>query len=139
MPQGEYMERWRKQHGKRFDHDERARKRAAREGHAASDRAQNLRGLRAKLYAEKRRKEKIQMKQKIKAHETRNVKSKEPAEPATDAVPAYLLDRSSEKNAKQLSSAIKQKRNEKAARFSVPIPKVKGISEGEYLGPSSEH
>ncbi|PVH98134.1 ribosome biogenesis protein NSA2 [Periconia macrospinosa] len=129
MPQNEYIERFQKQHGKRFDYDERKRKREAREGHAASKRAQNLRGLRAKLYAEKRRKEKIQLKKTIRAHEERNVKSKEPAEPATEALPQYLLDRGSEKNAKALSSAIKQKRNEKAARFSVPLPKVKGISE----------
>lgn len=37
------------------------------------------------------------------------------------------------------SSQIKNKRAEKAARFSVPIPKVKGISEEElfkvYVGP----
>jgi ribosome biogenesis protein NSA2 len=44
-----------------------------------------------------------------------------------------LLDRSSEKNAKALSSAIKQKRSEKAARFSVPLPKVRGISEEEIF------
>ena len=73
------------------------------------------------------------MKQKIRAHEERNVKSNEAPEPATDALPAYLLDRSNEKNAKALSSAIKQKRNEKAARFSVPLPKVKGISEEEMF------
>jgi ribosome biogenesis protein NSA2 len=65
--------------------------------------------LRAKLHAEKRRKEKIVLKQQIRAHETRNVKSSEPAEPATEALPSYLLDRSNEKSAKALSSAIKQK------------------------------
>lgn len=51
------------------------------------------------------------MKQKIRAHEERNVKSNEAPEPATEALPSYLLDRSSEKNAKALSSAIKQKRS----------------------------
>ena len=120
-------------HGKRLDHDERKRKRIAREGHDGSKKAQNYRGLRAKLYAEKRRKEKIQMKKTIRAHEERNVKTSEPAEPSTEALPQYLLDRSNEKNAKALSSAIKQKRNEKAARFSVPLPKVKGISEEEMF------
>lgn len=73
------------------------------------------------------------MKKQIRAHEERNVKNSEPAEPATEALPQYLLDRSNEKNAKALSSAIKQKRNEKAARFSVPLPKVKGISEEEMF------
>ena len=63
----------------------------------------------------------------------RNVKSSEAAEPSTTPLPQYLLDRSSEKNAKALSSAIKQQRNEKAARFSVPLPKVKGISEEEMF------
>lgn len=120
-------------HGKRLDHDERKRKKLAREGHDGSKKAQNYRGLRAKLYAEKRRKEKIQMKKTIRAHEERNVKTSEPAEPSTEALPQYLLDRSNEKNAKALSSAIKQKRNEKAARFSVPLPKVKGISEEEMF------
>ncbi|KAF2797617.1 TGF-beta-inducible nuclear protein-like protein 1 [Melanomma pulvis-pyrius CBS 109.77] len=133
MPQNEYMERFAKQHGKRFDHDERKRKRIAREGHDASYKAQNFRGLRAKMYAETRRKEKIQMKQQIRAHEQRNLKSNEPAEPSSEPLPQYLLDRSNETNAKALSSAIKQKRNEKAARFSVPLPKVKGISEEEMF------
>ncbi|KAF1946227.1 TGF-beta-inducible nuclear protein 1 [Clathrospora elynae] len=133
MPQNEYIERHTKLHGKRLDADERQRKRIAREGHNDSKKAQNYRGLRAKLYAEKRRKEKIQMKQKIRAHEERNVKSNEPAEPSTEALPSYLLDRSNENNAKALSSAIKQKRNEKSARFSVPIPKVKGVSEAEMF------
>lgn len=61
MPQNEYIERHIKQHGRRLDHEERTRKRAAREAHNAGEKAQNLRGLRAKLYQEKRRKEKIQV------------------------------------------------------------------------------
>jgi len=133
MPQNEYMERFAKQHGKRLDHDERKRKRQAREGHAGSEKAQNYRGLRAKLYQEKRRKEKIQMKKQIRAHEERNVKSSEAAEPSNTPLPAYLLDRSNEQNAKALSSAIKNKRAEKAAKFSVPLPKVRGIAEEEMF------
>lgn len=133
MPQNEYMERFAKQHGKRLDHDERKRKRQAREGHAGSEKAQNYRGLRAKLYQEKRRKEKIQMKKQIRAHEERNVKSSEATEPSNTPLPAYLLDRSNEQNAKALSSAIKNKRAEKAAKFSVPLPKVRGIAEEEMF------
>ena len=127
------MERFRKLHGRRLDHEERLRKRTAREGHEASEKAQNLRGLRAKMHAEKRHKEKIQMKKAIRAHEERNVKSapgdKEPSNP----VPSYLLDRSNPSSAKALSSAIKNKRSEKAARFAVPLPKVRGISEEEMF------
>jgi hypothetical protein len=50
--------------------------------------------------------EKIQLKKTIRAHEERNVKSDGPAEPSTEALPSYLLDRSNEKNAKALSSAM---------------------------------
>jgi ribosome biogenesis protein NSA2 len=87
MPQNEYIERHTKRFGKRLDHDEKARKKQAREGHAASARAQNLRGLRAKLYAESRRKEKIQLKKTIRSHEERNIKSSAPAAPTTEANP----------------------------------------------------
>jgi ribosome biogenesis protein NSA2 len=133
MPQNEYIERWQKLHGKRLDHDERKRKREAREAHKASSRAQNFRGLRAKLYAEGRRKEKIQMKKKIKAHEERNVKSAAPPQDSKEALPEYLLDRTQGQSAKALSSQIKAKRAEKAAKFAVPLPKVRGISESEIF------
>ena len=73
------------------------------------------------------------MKKQIRQREESKVKSSEPAEPSSEPLPQYLLDRSNEKNAKALSSQIKQKRNEKAARFSVPLPKVKGISEEEMF------
>ncbi|KAK2758776.1 Ribosome biogenesis protein [Arachnomyces sp. PD_36] len=134
MPQNEYIERFQKQHGKRLDHEERTRKRAAREGHKQSQNAQNFRGLRAKLYQKKRHNEKIQMKKRIRAQEERNTKSSDgPAEPSQTPLPNYLLDRSEAKNAKALSSAIKDKRAEKAAKFAVPLPKVKGISEEEMF------
>ncbi|KAL3493659.1 ribosomal protein S8e/ribosomal biogenesis NSA2 [Aspergillus germanicus] len=133
MPQNEYIERWTKQHGKRLDHDERVRKREAREAHKQSKHAQNLRGLRAKLYQQKRHAEKIQMRKRIKAQEEKNVKSSAPSEPSKTPLPQYLLDRSQATNAKALSSAIKDKRTEKAAKFAVPLPKVKGISEEEMF------
>lgn len=73
------------------------------------------------------------MKKQMRAHEERNVKAApEESEPG-EAVPAYLLDRSNPQSAKALSSAIKNKRAEKAARFSVPLPKVRGISEEEMF------
>lgn len=131
-PQNEYMERWRKLHGRRLDHEERTRKKAAREGHKASQDAQNLRGLRAKLHQKKRHNEKIQMKKAIKAHEERNIKTADEKEPSTP-LPSYLLDRTNPSTAKALSSAIKNKRAEKAAKFSVPLPKVRGISEEEMF------
>ncbi|KAI1339540.1 ribosomal protein S8e [Xylariaceae sp. FL0016] len=130
MPQNEYMERHAKLHGKRLDHEERARKREARESHKASEKAQNLRGLAAKQYAQKRHKEKIQMRKQIKAMEEKNVQGASDKDPSTP-LPNYLLDRSNPTQAKSLSSAIKNRRSEKSARFAVPLPTVKGISEEE--------
>ncbi|MCJ1446010.1 MAG: Ribosome biogenesis protein [Stictis urceolatum] len=132
MPQNEYIERFQKQHGRRLDHEERKRKRLAREGHKQSENAQTLTGLRAKLYQKKRHLEKIQMKKQIRAHEERDTKSSVPSE-SKEALPEYLIDRSNVANAKVLSSAIKNKRAEKAAKFAVPLPKVRGISEEEMF------
>ena len=152
MPQNEYIERHTKLHGKRFvlwipqplsaspltiprrlDHDERVRKRTAREAHKVAKDSQNFTGLRAKLYQKKRHHEKIQMKKQIRQKEESNVKSAGPQEPSSTPLPQYLLDRSQPANAKALSSAIKNKRKEAAAKFSVPLPKVKGISEEEMF------
>jgi len=133
MPQNEYIEKFQKEHGKRLDHEERTRKRTAREAHRVSKKSQEFTGLRAKLYQKTRRNEKIQMKKAIRAHEEKNVKSAGPAEPSSTPLPQYLLDLSQPNQAKSLSSQIKNKRNEKAAKFSVPLPKVKGISEEEMF------
>lgn len=72
------------------------------------------------------------MRKRIKAQEEKNVKSST-EEQSKNPVPAYLLDRSNATNAKALSSAIKDRRNEKAAKFAVPVPKVRGISEEEMF------
>jgi ribosome biogenesis protein NSA2 len=44
-----------------------------------------------------------------------------------------LLDREGQKDAKALSTAIKQKRKDKAAKYAVPLPKVRGIAEDEMF------
>jgi hypothetical protein len=62
MPQNEHMELHRKRHGERMDAEERARKRVAREVHKRSEFAQKVHGIRAKLYHQKRFKEKATMK-----------------------------------------------------------------------------
>lgn len=73
------------------------------------------------------------MKKQIRAHEQRNVKSAGPSEPSSTPLPQYLLDRTQPTTAKALSSAIKNKRAEKAAKFSVPLPRVRGIAEEEMF------
>ncbi len=49
------------------------------------------------------------------------------------AVPAYLLDRENVSRAKILSNTVKQKRKEKAGKWTVPIPKVKPIADDEMF------
>ena len=71
------------------------------------------------------------MRKKIKAHEERNVKTKDVDALPEGALPAYLLDREGTNNAKALSSALKDKRKDKAGKFAVPLPKVRGIAEDE--------
>jgi len=133
MPQNEYIEESIKRYGRRFDHEERTRKKEAREVHKTSATAQKLHGIKAKIYNKKRHNEKIQMKKTIKAHEEKKAKTTAPHALQDGAVPAYLLDRSSQSSAKVLSNMVKQKRKEKAGKWSVPLPKVRGIAEDEMF------
>eukprot|EP01134_Creolimax_fragrantissima_P000157 CFRG0157T1 len=133
MPQNEYIELAQKRHGKRLDHDERKRKREARSVHEQSAKAQKLFGLKAKLYNKKRHSEKVQMKKTLKMHDERTNKHKDDEAVPDGAVPAYLLDREGQSRAKVLSNMIKQKRKEKAGKWNVPIPKVKGVAENEVF------
>jgi len=133
MPQNEYIEQAQKRHGRRLDHFERKRKREAREVHERANKAQKLHGLKAKLYNKQRHTEKIQMKKTIAMHEERSNKHKAEGPAAEGAVPAYLLDREVQTRAKVLSNTIKQKRKEKAGKWNVPVPAVRGISESEVF------
>ena len=134
MPQQEHIELAWKRHGKRFDHDERARKKEARGNHLNSAIAKKLRGLKAKQFSKKRYQEKAAMKKQIKQHAERLNKHKvAEAKDEGDAVPAYLLEREGMSHAKVLSNSIKQKRKEKAGKWNVPIPKVKPVSEDEVF------
>ncbi|XP_011500987.1 PREDICTED: ribosome biogenesis protein NSA2 homolog [Ceratosolen solmsi marchali] len=132
MPQNEYIERHRKLYGRRLDYEERKRKREARVPHKLSEKAKNLRGIKAKLFNKERHNEKIQMKKKIKAYEETNIKKSEQLVPE-GALPVYLLDRNIRSRAKVLSNMVKQKRKEKAGKWDVPIPKVKAQSDLEVF------
>ena len=123
MPQNEYMERRRKLHGRRMDAPERERKKAAREVHKRSQFAQKVHGIRAKLYHEKRFKEKAAMKKTIKMHEERNNKHANDDEVPDGAVPAYLLDREGVSRAKVLSNTVKQIARRRRASGRCPCPR----------------
>lgn len=66
-------------------------------------------------------------------HEERTNKHGNDQEAEKGAVPAYLLDRENVTRAKVLSNSVKQKRKEKAGKWTVPIPKVNPISDAEMF------
>jgi ribosome biogenesis protein NSA2 len=109
------------------------RKREARAVHHASATAQKTFGIKAKLLHAKRHAEKVQLKKTLKVHDERNAKQSDNSNVPEGALPTYLLDRENEKNAKTLSTAIKQKRKDQAAKYAVPLPKVRGIAEEEIF------
>ena len=61
MPQNEHIELHRKRHGRRLDHEERKRKKEAREPRVRAANAKKLRGLKAKIYNKKRFSEKVRI------------------------------------------------------------------------------
>jgi ribosome biogenesis protein NSA2 len=75
--------------------------------------------FRAKLYNKRRQNEKIQMKKTIKSHQEKETKQRQ--EVPEGALPPYLLDREKQSRAKILSNTIKQKRKEKAVKYSIKI------------------
>jgi len=134
MPQGDYIEYWRKKHGYRFDYAERLRKKEARAGKVLAQKAQRLRGMRAKLFHQQRFREKAAMRKKILMHEEKIAKQVAPEHaPDGAAIPPYLMDRQSVNKAKVLSNMVKQKRKEKAGKWQVPLPKVRAIPESELF------
>ena len=77
---------------------------------------------------------KVQMKKTIKAFDKKKTEgTQEKVDINEGAVPAYLLDRKDRTEGKALSQQVKQKRQDKAAKFNVPIPKVKMQSENEVF------
>jgi len=135
MPQNEHIEEHIRRHGYRLDHHEKKRKKEARAAHERSAFAQKVKGLRAKLYHKKRHSEKIEMKKKIAMHEEKKNKHESEEPISKGAIPSYLMDRKNVSAAKVLSNSVKQKRKEKAGKWDVPLPKVRGIPEDEVFKP----
>jgi len=133
MPQNEHIEQAIKRHGRRFDHEERTRKREARMVHKRAEFAQKVHGLRAKQFNKKRYAEKATMKKTLAMHEEKSSKHKNKDTVEPGAMPAYLLDREETSRAKVLSNTIKQKRKEKAGKWNVPIPKVAPVTEADMF------
>ncbi|ORD98413.1 NSA2 [Hepatospora eriocheir] len=129
MSQNNFVEQHIKEYGRALDYEEKLLKKEAREEKKIAKQSKTLIGLKAKIFKKKRHAEKIQLK-KNEIFKEKKVKDKEVIE--TEGLPAYLLDRQNE--GKKLNDKIKQRRQDKASKFSVPIAKVEGKSQKEIFG-----
>lgn len=130
MPQNNFVEQKVKEAGRRLDHAVRVEKHRAREGRRIGKAARELHGKAAILFQQKRRKEKIQLKKEQKMAE-RTEKKCADGGIAAGAIPSYLLDREKQAAVQEIKIQTKDKRQEKAGKFNVPLPKVRGVSETE--------
>ena len=92
-----------------------------------------MHGLKGKLHAKLRYKEKVKMRKNMKAHEEKDATVANQKKVEDGAVPAYLLDRNEVNRTKVLSNMIKQKRKEKAGKWKVPIDKVRPLTDDEMF------
>jgi ribosome biogenesis protein NSA2 len=76
-----------------LDHEERKRKKEAREVHRRAEFARKAIGIKGKMFAKKRHAEKAQMKKTIAMHEEKDSKKKAEDGAPQNALPAYLLER----------------------------------------------
>lgn len=132
MPQNEYVEDAIRRYGRPLNYEIRKAKKEARQEKVIAKKVTTLTGIKAKLFKKKLQAEKIQLKKNMKIKEAKNIEVK--TENTSEALPAFLLDRDINEQAKEINSKIKQKRKEKAAKYTVPIAKVEGLSEAEVFG-----
>ncbi|KAI5169591.1 ribosome biogenesis protein NSA2 [Pancytospora epiphaga] len=132
MPQNDYVEQSIRLYGRELNYEVKKAKKEARREALTSKQATTLTGMKAKLFHKKLAAEKIQLKKNKKITESKLCTKK--VEPDTCALPAYLLDREMEEQTRELSSKIKQNRKDKAAKYTVPIAKVEGLSQAEVFG-----
>lgn len=119
------------------------RKKEARAAHDHSRLVRKMHGLRAIMHNAKRYKEKSAMRKewalerevmrRIKMHEERTNKHATTDATPEGALPTYLLDREGVSRSKILSNTVKQKRKEKAGKWTVPVPKVSPIADAEMF------
>eukprot|EP00172_Hildenbrandia_rubra_P004431 Plantae.Rhodophyta-Hildenbrandia_rubra.ctg8969.p2 GENE.Plantae.Rhodophyta-Hildenbrandia_rubra.ctg8969~~Plantae.Rhodophyta-Hildenbrandia_rubra.ctg8969.p2 ORF type:complete len:261 (-),score=63.51 Plantae.Rhodophyta-Hildenbrandia_rubra.ctg8969:1632-2414(-) len=133
MPQNDYIEEHIRRYGYRPDHHEKRRKFEARAGRRRGREAQKLTGIKAKIHNRRRFKEKATMKKTINMHFEKDKTKVDKSQTPEGAVPAYLLDREAQVRSKVLSNTLKQKRKEKAGKWAVPLPKVRGIADDEMF------
>lgn len=130
MPQNNYVEEAIKRSGRREDAIFRKEKHEARECKRISRMSRQLFGIKARIFHQRRRVEKIQLKkEKIQAERKQKVVAEEVI--ADGAIPAYLLDREKQAAIQAVTTQLKEQRQNKAGKNVVPLPQVRGISETE--------
>lgn len=129
MPQNDYIEEFIKKHGHKFNYAEKKRKKKEREKNATKRLAQSLKGIKAKIFAQKQRVAKIEERRKVRvqAAATGGCVAAGPGV----AIPGFLMDRDASRDVPDLNSRVKEQRREMRARYSVPVPRVQGMSEME--------
>ncbi|KAI5150086.1 ribosome biogenesis protein NSA2 [Enteropsectra breve] len=132
MSQNDHVEQSLKIYGRAIDYEIKEAKKAVRSAKLKASKSQILTGMKAKLHHKKLYAEKVQLKkqQKVKAA----CRVEKPQDKDTSALPIYLQDREIHEHGKELSSKLKQKRQEKAAKYTVPVAKVEGVSEADVFG-----
>jgi hypothetical protein len=70
---------------------------------------------------------------RLNAHREKNAAAPDESKQSEGSIPPYLLDRGEVNRAKVLSNTIKEKRKQKAGKWSVPLPKVAPITEDEMF------
>jgi ribosome biogenesis protein NSA2 len=83
------------------------RKKEARAVKKIAKNATEMHGMKGKLFAKERYKEKVKMRRAIKAHEEKDATVVTPKRQEEGAIPAYLLDRNEVNRTKVLSNMIK--------------------------------
>lgn len=132
MPQNNYVEQAIKEHGKPLDYEFREAKKVARSPKVIAKKARTLIGIKAKLFNKKRNAEKVQLRKAVKESQQKETKQQTVS---NTALPAFLLDRNiDEDTKKEFSNKIKEQRQNKISKYSVPIAAVEGISEKEVFG-----
>lgn len=133
MPQNDFIELHQKRFGKRLDEEERSEKKKAREKTIISRLAKNLRGIKAKIFSNDRRKQKAEMKKTVNTFDESKVADKAAKKLGNEPIPFYLMDEEVTRTSDVLSNSLKQKRKQRAGKWDVPLPKVRPQAEDEIL------
>ncbi|KAG0440664.1 Ribosome biogenesis protein NSA2 [Dictyocoela muelleri] len=128
MPQNEYIEDYIKKHGYRLNYTEKKRKKEARTKNMIKKLAQSLKGIKAKIFAQKQKVKKIEERRKVRVQ---SVDFDTKVYETNMAIPGFLMDRDNITNFPNLNSKIKEQRKEMCSKYQVPVPRVQGISEME--------